>query len=76
MKRAVISLDEKDKAWLEDAARREGRAAAELVRRAVRLLRERESLEGQPFSELLQRTSGIWRSGEGLAYQDRLRDEW
>jgi len=76
MKRTVISLEERDKAWLDEAAAREGTAATELVRRAVRLLRERESLGQQPFAEVLRRTSGLWRGADGLSYQMGLRDEW
>jgi hypothetical protein len=76
MKRTVISLEERDKAWLDETAARQGTAATELVRRAVKLLRERQSLEQQPFGEVLRRTRGLWRSGDGLEYQTRLRDEW
>jgi hypothetical protein len=76
VKRTVISLEDRDKAWLDAAAAREGTAATELVRRAVRLLRERESLEQQPFAEVLQRTRGLWRGGDGLEFQTKLRDEW
>lgn len=76
MKRTLISLEEKDKAWLDAAAAREGTPATELVRRAIRLLRERESLEQRPFAEVLQRTRGLWRGGDGLEHQTRLRDEW
>jgi hypothetical protein len=28
------------------------------------------------FSELLEQTRGIWKKGDGLAYQRRLRREW
>jgi hypothetical protein len=76
MKRTVISLEDRDKAWLDATAAREGTAATELVRRAVKLLRERELLERQPFTEVLRRTRGIWRHGDGLTYQRHLRDEW
>jgi hypothetical protein len=76
MKRTVISLEDPDKAWLDAAAAREGIAATELVRRAVKLLRERQTLERQPFEEILRRTQGLWRGGEGLRYQRDLRDEW
>lgn len=76
VKRTVISLEERDKEWLDAAAAREGMPATELVRRAVKLLRDRESLDRQPFEEVLQRTRGLWRHGDGLLYQERLRDEW
>ena len=76
MKRTVISLEERDKAWLDAAAAREGTPATELVRRAVKLLRDREPFDRQPFDEVLRKTRGLWRRGDGLAYQKSLRDEW
>ena len=76
MKRTVISIPDEDKAWLDAAASRAGEPATELVRRAVKLLREREPLEQQPLAELLRRTRGIWRGSDGLEHQRRLRDEW
>ncbi len=54
-----MALEERDKAWLDAAAARDGTPATELVRRAVKLLRVREPLERQPFVEVLRRTSGI-----------------
>lgn len=76
VKRTLISLEDRDKEWLDAAAAREGAPATELVRRAVKLLREREGLERQPFNEVLRRTRGLWRGGDGLAHQRKLRDEW
>ena len=76
MKRTLISLPDEDKAWLDAAASQAGEPATELVRRAVRLLRERAPLEQQPLAELLRRTQGIWRGRDGLDYQRELRDEW
>jgi hypothetical protein len=48
----------------------------ESTRGAVQLLRERESLELPPFGEVLRRTRGLWRVGDGLEHQTGLRDEW
>jgi hypothetical protein len=76
MKRTLISLEDQDKAWLDETAAREGTATTELVRRAVKLLRERQALEQQPLSEILRRTRGLWRAADGLDYQRKIRDEW
>jgi hypothetical protein len=78
MIRTLISLDEEDKTWLDRRAKEEGLTMAEVVRQAVRRYREQcEAGEGQTsLEQLLQRTSGIWRGGDGLAYQQRIRDEW
>lgn len=74
MVRTIIALDEEDKAWLDDRARAEGVPMTELIRRAVRLLRS--APEAPSNDELLERTRGIWRSGDGLEHQQRMRDEW
>ena len=76
MVRTVVSIDEQDKSWLDEKAAQEGVSMTELVRRAIRLLRQRERLSDQPLEELLGRTRGLFKSGDGLAWQRGLRDEW
>ncbi len=44
-----------------------------IVRVAVRLLQENED---KSFEDILNRTSGVWKNGDGLAYQQRMREEW
>jgi hypothetical protein len=73
MTRTIISLTEQDKAWLERRAAAEGVPMTEVVREAIRRLRQQEELS---FEELLGRTSGLRRKGDGLAYQRRVRKEW
>jgi len=75
MVRTVISLDEKDKRWLDRKAAREGISMTELIRRAVRRLRSEEAA-GSAFERLLRATSGIGSGEDGLAVQRRLRNEW
>lgn len=75
MVRTVVSLDPEDKAWLDRKARQEGVPMTEIVRQAVRQLRERS--ESAPRMErLLEKTRGMWKGDDGLAYQRRLRREW
>jgi hypothetical protein len=76
MVRTVISLTEEEKRWLDEQAAQEGVAPTELVRRAIRLLRSRQPADGRSLEELLRTTSGTWQHGDGLAYQQRVRDEW
>ncbi len=76
MVRTVIAIEENDKAWLDEKAAQEGVPMTELVRRAIRLLRQREGLSEKPLEELLARTKGLFKSGDGLAWQRGLRDEW
>ncbi len=73
MVRTIISLDPADKAWLDEQSRRTGRPVTELVRSAIREMRESEE---RSFDELLASTKGLWKAGDGLKYQRRLRREW
>ncbi len=75
MVRTVINLDPADKAWLGRKAREEKVAMTERVRRAVRRMREAETETPNAFERLLQQTRGIWPHGDGLEYQQRLRNE-
>ena len=76
MIRTVVSLDEDDKRWLDRRAGQEGVSMTELIRRAVRLLRGQTAEDYRSLEQLLAATSGIWKHGDGLEYQNRLRDEW
>ncbi len=78
MIRTLISLEDEDKRWLDRKAKEEGATMAQVVRTAVRRYREQcEREKGEPsLEELLQRTSGLWKGGDGLEAQLRLRGEW
>jgi hypothetical protein len=75
MVRTVISLDAEEKAWLDRRAAEEGVPMTQVVRDAIRRLRE-ESEARPGFDALLGETRGIWTAGDGLEYQKRLRTEW
>ena len=77
MLRTVISLDPQEKAWLDQEAELEHVSMAAVVRKAI--LHYRLSLESKQnpnINTLLKKTSGIWKQGDGLAYQQKIRDEW
>lgn len=78
MIRTLISLEDEDKRWLDRKAKEEGATMAQVVRTAVRRYREQCEREvSEPsLEELLRRTSGLWKGGDGLEAQLRLRDEW
>lgn len=76
MVRTVVSLEDDDKRWLDERAQKEGVPMTELIRRAVRLLRQQSRRERPELSELLERTAGLWRHGDGLKYQEKTRREW
>jgi len=73
MIRTIISLETEDKEWLDRKAASEGVPMAKLVREAIRRMRQHQDVS---FERLLKQTSGLWRRGDGLAYQRRLRKEW
>lgn len=48
-----------------------------LVSEAVSLYRARQESASRPDLETaLKESCGIWRNGDGLDWQERLRDEW
>jgi predicted transcriptional regulator len=69
--RTLIDLPERDLRALTELAASRGMSRAALMREAVEdyLARQRPLQKDDAF--------GLWRSGEdGLAYQERLREEW
>ena len=73
MMRTIVSIDNDIKQWIDAKAAQEGVPMTELVRRALQQYREHEE---QSVDRLLSETSGIWAAGDGLDYQQGLRDEW
>jgi hypothetical protein len=71
--RTVVSLDDDLKQWADRRAREEGVPMTEIVRRALRLMREQES---RKQDDVLRRSSGVWKAGDGLEYQRGIREEW
>ncbi len=77
MPKTLVNLDPDDKAWLDQEARRRKLPMTELVRQAVHSYRQREQNQAQPaLDDVLARTAGVWRHGDGLTWQQRLRAEW
>lgn len=77
MPRTLINLEPDDKQWLDHEAKARRVPMTELVRQAVHAYRIHVESSAQPsLQSALKRTAGIWRSGDGLEYQRRMRDEW
>lgn len=80
--RTLVSLDQDDKAWLDEQAVQRAQPMTRMVQEAVAEYRVRqESRGGEPLAMLLERTAGLFaRRGipleDGLAVQQRLRGEW
>lgn len=75
MARTLITFDDRVKAWLASQAKAERVSMNEIVRRAVDRLRV-EHERTQALAQGLRETAGIWKHGDGLEWQNRLRDEW
>ena len=77
MQRTIISLEPEDRDWLARRAQQEHVPQTEVVRRALRLYRQRAEIKGtQSFEEMAHATCGICKGEDGLVAQNRLRDEW
>lgn len=77
MIRISICLKQECREWLAEQAQREHVPRGEVVRRALRLYRERVgSAARQSFAELACQPNGLRRREDGLTVQQRLRDEW
>jgi hypothetical protein len=72
--RTIITISDEDKSWLESYSKVTGISMAEAIRRGIAQLRERE--ERDIYQKLVQETRGIWKKGDGLAYQEKMRSEW
>ncbi len=78
MVRTIISLPESDKNWLSHEAQKNHTTMTAIIRIAVKHYRQESEHVTKPtsFKTLLKKTAGIWTSGDGLAFQKKLRSEW
>ena len=76
MTRMLVTIHERDKAWLEQYSRLHHQSMAETVRQAVHSYRDRGA--SQSAIQVLRETAGIWRhrGKDGLEHQRELRGEW
>jgi hypothetical protein len=73
-KRTIITISEEDKRWLESYSSLHKVSVAEAIRQGIRKLKEVELLEN--YQSLVNNTTGLWKKGDGLAYQKKIRAEW
>jgi hypothetical protein len=73
-KRIIITIPDEDERWLDGYAKVHKISAAEAVSQAISLLRQEH--RQQTYQKLVENTCGIWKKGEGLAYQLEFRGEW
>jgi len=73
-KRTIITISEDDKRWLESYSSLNKVSVAEAIRQGIRKLKEAELFEN--YQTLVQRTRGLWKKGDGLTFQKKIRAEW
>jgi hypothetical protein len=77
MPRTIINLTDDDKRWLDQQARQRRVSMTSLVAEAVGEYRVRQMAAERPdLQAALEDTAGIWRHGDGLDWQQRMRKEW
>lgn len=77
MVRTIISLTEEEKAWVDNIASEEHVSMTAVIRTAIKHYRaEVEANQRPSFDELLHQTKGISKIKDGLAFQQKLRNEW
>ncbi len=72
--RTIITISEEDKKWIESYGKVHGISLAEAIRKGIRKLRESEKRD--TYCTMIDKTKGLWKKGDGLKYQQRLREEW
>jgi hypothetical protein len=73
-KRIIITLSQDDKLWIESYSKAYKISVAEALRQGITILRHREGQEA--YRRLVEATKGVWRQGDGLAYQLAIRSGW
>ena len=76
MVRTLISISPEEKRWLDRQAKREHVSMSRLVRSGIHLLMGQGVPGEGSFEDRLKRTSGLWKAGDGLAYQQKMRASW
>jgi hypothetical protein len=72
--RTIITLSEEDKQWLESYSNAHQVSLAEAIRQGIHRLKDAEFKE--TYRVLVQSTKGLWKKGDGLKYQRKIRSEW
>ena len=72
--RTIITLSEEDKQWLESYSNVHQVSLAEAIRQGIRRLKDAELQE--TYRVLVKSTKGLWKKGDGLKYQRKIRSGW
>jgi hypothetical protein len=70
--RITFYISEEDKLWLDEYAKAQKISVAVAVRQGIIQLKKEQ--RQRTYQKLIEITFGIWRQGNGLVYQNRIRD--
>ncbi|OGP69870.1 MAG: hypothetical protein A2Y80_09745 [Deltaproteobacteria bacterium RBG_13_58_19] len=73
-RRIIITIQDDDKLWLEGYSKVHKISVAEAIRQGIGQLKKNQ--RHQTYQKLVERTCGLWKKGDGLAYQKKMRAEW
>ena len=73
-RRTIVTVSDEEKLWLENYSRTLGISMAEAIRRGIARLKVQEGKS--TYQRIVKDSKGIWRKGNGLEYQKKLRSEW
>jgi len=73
-KRTIITIPDDYKVWLESYSKAYNVSISEAVRQGIFILKE--TMEKNTYQRLIKNTKGIWKKGDGLKYQKKIRAEW
>lgn len=77
MIRIVISLTKDDKIWLQHVAEDQHLSMVEVIRLAIERYRhEMQTTSTHSLQQILLKTKEIWKKGDVLTYQRKIRSEW
>jgi hypothetical protein len=72
--RTIVTIPEKEKRWLMAFSKAHGVSMGEAIRQGIACLKATDGMTS--YKQLVQDTRGIWKKGDGLTYQKRIRSEW
>ena len=73
-KRIIITIPDEDKLWLDGYANAHKISVAEAIRQGIGLLKKGQ--RQKIYQKLVEITCGIWKKGDALRHQQKMRLEW
>jgi hypothetical protein len=72
-KRIIITIPDEEKLWLDGYAKERKISLAEAVCQGIGLLKKGQ--RHNTYQKLVEITCGIWKKGDGLGHQQKMRRE-